>query len=113
MADETSKVQEVEFFFEYDSNYRIIAANGGWVGVTTRGDLRIDFVVEGQAIPKSIKNKFTPTEGMGEEIGRDPPARFSRTMQIGVLMSLDNAEVLADFIKVKIAEARKLMGKTK
>ncbi len=62
MADETkppSMPQEFEFFFEYDKDYRIVAANGVWGGITLRGDIHLDFFVERQDVPEWIKAKYT------------------------------------------------------
>ena len=61
MAEETKKPptpREMKFVFEYDKDYRIVAANGVWGGVTPRGEINIDFFVERQRIPEWIKNEI-------------------------------------------------------
>lgn len=110
MADEPEKPKDIEFFFEIDKDYRIVAANGVWGGITTRGDIQLDFLVEKQAVPESIRNEITEQGGLGREIARTPPARFVRRMQFGVLLSVAAAEVVANLITSKIEEFKKLKG---
>ena len=107
MADEPKSPKPVEFFFEEDLNYRIVASNGAWVGITPRGDMQIDFFVERQSIPQVVRHDLTE-HGLGEELSREPGIRIVRQLQMGVLFSLDAADSLADLIKTKIAELKKM-----
>ena len=103
---------EVEFFFEYDKDYRIVAANGVWGGFTPRGDIRLDFFVEGQSVPESIQNKITEDGKLGAEIAgsRKPEKKIVRRLQIGVLLSQEEADSLANFIKGRLAELETIKG---
>lgn len=111
MADETKTIpEEIRFFFEHDKDYRIIATNGVWGGITPIGDIQLDFYVERMDTPESILNKITEDGKLGDEISRQPEKRIIRRLQIGVLMSIENAEVLANFLKEKISDMKKIKG---
>lgn len=109
MADETKKTPtELQFFFEYDKDYRVVAANGVWIGNTTRGELSLDFFVERLGIPESISNAVTEDGHLGDEISRQPEKRLVRRLQVGVLMSLEQAESMVNFLTKKIAVMKKI-----
>ncbi len=113
MPDEIKIPKEVEIFFEEDPNYKLIAANGMWGGVTTKADFRLDFFVESVGVPESIKHRVTPEGIIGDEISRNPPPKIVRQLQVGILLSVDNAEAMANFIKDRVTEFRKLQQKAK
>lgn len=109
MADEPNKTpSEVQFFFEYDKDYRIVATNGVWGGITPRADIQLDFFVERLGVPESIVNKVTEEGRLGGEISREPPKRVVRRLQVGVLMSLEDAELLEKFLTERIKDVKKI-----
>ena len=109
MANETKKIpSEVEFFFELDKDYRIIASNGVWGGLTPRGQLQLDFFVEKLAIPDSIKNAISEDGRIGKELSRSPMKRVVRRLQVGILLSIGEARDLIEFMNRKIAEYEKV-----
>ena len=109
MADsETGQPKRIEFVFRQDANYKLYAANGVWGGVTTRSDFRMDFFVEHQKNPDGISFDIIGSELTNEK--RTPPSSeptHLRTVQFGVLMSIDQAESMAAFITQQIASFRK------
>ena len=112
MPDEKKSPPEIKALFEKSPDYRIIAANGLWGHVTPRGDFLMDFVVESQKTPQSITHRVIEGQAIGEEVKRDPPTiQLVRQLEVGVLMSVENAEAVANFIKERIAEYRKLQVK--
>lgn len=108
MAEPVGEDRQVKFYFEYDPGYRVVAANGAWAGVTARGDMRIDFFVESHGIPAEVVNLITADGTLGPELTRTPGPRAVRRMQVGLLLSLEQADDIASFIKTRIAEFRKL-----
>lgn len=107
MPEPIGEDRQVQFLFEYDPGYRLVAANGMWGGITPRGDMRLDFFVESIAIPEEVVNLVTPDGTLGPELRRSPARRVIRRLQFGVLLSLEQADSAADFLKEKIAEFRK------
>ena len=108
MAEKPQKPpNELTFDFELDPNYRIIASNGIWGGMTPRGDMRLDFFVESQAMPESVTNKVEKGR-IGKETKRVPAGRkIVRKIQVGILMTPELADSVADFIKEKLTAFRK------
>ena len=108
MADETKVPSQVEFFFELDKDYRIVAANGVWGGITTRGQIHLDFFVEKQAIPDSVVNQVKEDGVIGEIISIRPQKKIVRRMQVGVILSEHEAGNLAEFLKSRLEELQKI-----
>lgn len=104
-----SPVSEVKFHFEFDKDYRIVASNGVWGGITSRGDLQLDFFVERVGIPNSVVNVVTKDGTLSGEISRDPPRQFVRRLQMGVLMTLEDAERLHTFLAGRIKELKNMI----
>ncbi len=107
MPEPQGEDRQVKFQFEYDSGYRVIGANGVWSGITPRSDMRLDFFVESVAIPDQVTHLVTQTAGLGAELSRSPEHRIVRRLQVGILLSLEQAESIADFIKAQITDFRK------
>ena len=98
--------QQVEFHFEYDPGYRLVAANGVWGDLTPRGDLRLDFFVEAPTLPRRIMHALSSEGRVGSELRREPERTFTRRIQLGVLVSMDHAENIARLIQDRVAEYR-------
>lgn len=112
MADTTNKMP-AEVFFEYDKDYRIIATNGVSGGTTSRGDIQFDFFVERVGILEVVRNKASEGGRLGDKIERKPEKRIVRKLQIGILMSVEDAELLANFLKDKIGEMKKIKNQVR
>jgi hypothetical protein len=102
--------REVTFHYEFDPAYRIVGANGVWGGLTPRGDIRLDFFVESLTVPDSVVNLITPDGKLGPELARTPERRITRRLQVGILLSREQADDIADFLKARVAEFRRLTG---
>jgi hypothetical protein len=107
MPEPMGEDRQVKFLFEYDPGYRVIAANGMWGGITPRGDMRLDFFVESLGVPDHVTHLITPDQHLGPELNRSQPEGIVRRVQVGVLLSLDQGDSIADFIKQKIAERKR------
>ena len=97
---------QIEFHFEYDPGYRLVAANGVWGDPTPRGDLRLDFFVEAPTLPTRVMHAISPEGRVGTELRREPERRFTRRIQLGILVSMDHAESIARTIQERVAEYR-------
>ena len=106
MTERYETGQQVEFHFEYDPGYRLVAANGVWCDPTPRGDLRLDFFVEAPTLPRRIMHALGPEGRVGPELRREPERTFTRRIQLGILVSMDHAESIARSIQDRVAEYR-------
>lgn len=95
---------KVTFEFARSADYRVVAANGAWGGVTPQGDFFLDFFVDHWRIPDEISNLIDTNGLLGREVERKPSAALvaTRTRQVGVVLTLDQAENLARFIQTRI-----------
>jgi len=94
--------KEIDIQYDFDPSYRIVAANGVYGGITPRGDMKIDFFVESLDVPHQVRNKVLPDGKLGEEISRSPGKRLVRRLQVGLILSINDAGRIADFIKQRI-----------
>lgn len=97
-----NKNEEIEFVYEYDPNYKIVASNGVWGGITSRGDFRLDFFVESQTVPEKITNLVEDGK-LGRELSRVPAKRmYTRRMQVGVLLTQKELTTLVEFFNEQL-----------
>jgi hypothetical protein len=97
----------VAFALAEDPNYRVVAANGVWGGVTPRGKFLVNFFVESNTTPSRIVHEVTADGRLGREIEREGvEIGITRTLQVGVLMSIEEAESIADWMKRRVTEYR-------
>jgi len=106
VADEPKKI---EFHYEVDPAYRVVAANSVLTTTTGFGDIKIDFLIDSFAIPKSVTHEVTADGKIGKMLEVKPGERQARHVQIGVLVSLDQATKIADFINEEVAKAKKAL----
>ncbi len=111
MAEENKRSREVEFFFEFDKNYRIVATNGAWGGITPRGDIHVDFFVERQGIPESVKQTISEEGALGGITETKPGKRLVRTLQVGVLITVEEAQNLVKFLTDRIKQIEEIKSK--
>src|SRR5262249_41383423 len=110
--------EKVEFVTKYDQGYSIVGCNGIFGGITARGDIKMDFFQESQAIPDLIVNKVLPDGSLAEEIERHPQLQTVRLMRVSVLMTSSQIPVMINWLQEKLAfmerldqEIEKLKGK--
>ena len=84
MSERRYEGGQIEFHFEYDPGYRLVAANGVWGDPTPRGDLRLDFFVEAVSLPTRVMHAISPEGRVGTELRREPERRFTRRERQGM-----------------------------
>lgn len=92
----------ITFQFERDPEYRVIAVNGAWGGLSPRGELMFDLFFEHADLPEEITYMETP-DGLGPELSRVPERQaIIRDAMVGVVMTPENAESLARWLLEKV-----------
>ncbi len=89
MSDADQAPDRIKIDWEYDKNYRVVAANGMWGGLTTRGDLHIDFFVESNRLPTSDEMSLVKQGESGaykEQRTEPQQGAIVRRIQVGVLI---------------------------
>ena len=95
-----------EFFYEVDPGYRVHAANTILTTMTGGGQIKIDFCLESLVIPNRITQEILANGEIGQILDVDPPEKFMRRVQTGVLLTLKEAEATANFILMEIERAK-------
>jgi len=106
MAEPQGEDRQIKVYFEYDSDYRVVAANSAWVAITTHNDLRVDFTIEALATPSETTHRITPDFQIGPEFSRTPELSLSRRFQVGVLLSFETALNIAALMRNQIEAHR-------
>ena len=92
---------EIGIEWEYDKDYRLVAANGMWGGITPRGDLRIEFFAESNSIPGEavyLRNE----SGSYKETHKIPEKpTVVRKIQIAVMVPGPQVRSFAEWFKDK------------
>jgi hypothetical protein len=104
-----AEAKEVAIAYERASDYRIIPANGVYGGPTPQGDFRLEFYVEGLALPTEAKH--TIVEGKLTDPTARPSSempRLVRQIQMGVLLSEEQTRNLAAWLLKRLAEVDKV-----
>jgi hypothetical protein len=111
MADERKFPRQIEFLFKRAQDYRIVASNGAWGGITTRGDIHLDFFVERQATPESLTQTVSDDGVLGPPVDSEETRPVVREIQVGVLLSPEQTKNLVDFLNDKLKQLEQIKEK--
>ena len=104
--------ESVQFRFTRAQNYHLVWANGAFGGATTRGQFKMDFYTEYNATPDTIEHEIRADGGLGRELRREPSERrLVRELQVGVVMTLDQAEQLGQWLLEQTKKAKEVRQK--
>lgn len=99
--------EKVGFDFIKSNLFRVIHADGVWGGVGPRGNIQMGFYSERFPIPRRVEMEIK--EGrVGDEISRDARSDIVREVEAEVIMNLQTAKALKDWLTTKIDEATKI-----
>ncbi len=106
--------KNVKIYFSKTENYKIIAANGAWGGVSPGGDIFFDLFIDKRDNPEYLELEID-SNSKTEEVGREGAENFVRESQIGVVLRPDNALVIGKWLieKAKAAGAIDITEKKK
>ncbi len=112
MADVPPKVR-----FEYlkSPDFRVIHADGVYGGLTPHGQLFISFFSERYPIPTATVFQLEPGGNLGPEVRTEREGRkgIIREIEAGVMVDVETARVIVDWLQGKIQEAEKRQGPRK
>ena len=98
---------QIRFDFVRSPFFRVVHSNGAWGGITPHQELSVTFYSERLSLPRHITHQVTQG-GLGPEISRDSTKNIQREYEVEVLMSMNEAVNLHQWIGVKIEEWRKI-----
>jgi len=109
--DKESQEELVKFVFVKSPDYRIVAVNGVWGGLTPQGQLKLDLFIDSVITPEFITHGIREDGRLGEEIQREPPGKIiTRELQVGVLLPISVAETMVKWIVARVQEAKDASG---
>lgn len=107
------KVDRVKFGFIKDEGYRLVPINGVWGGATPRGDIRADFFYESYTVPTEVTHRLTPPGQVREELERKVPQHLQRTVFVGMMLTVEQADSIGRWLQQQAREMRALREDSK
>jgi hypothetical protein len=105
--DMESQKDIAKFVFQKSPDYRVVSANGIVGAMTPQGQVKFDLFIDSVVIPEFIVYKVRPDGFVGEEIEKEPSGRvITRELQVGVLLPVDVAEIIANWILARVQEIK-------
>ena len=92
--------------FKKDDDYRLIPVNGVWGGPTPRGDIIVDFFHESQSLPEKVTQALSPDGQLGEVLERKPLDTVQRTVFVGIVLNVEQAESIGRWLQEKAHQVR-------
>jgi hypothetical protein len=107
----TNMPKSLRFQFSLAPDYRLLAANGAWGGITTSGLIAADLYVDRQALPEATILRISDgTAGNEEKIPPDSEERLmEREVQVGLLLTPEAARVIGQWLIGKADEHDRLV----
>ncbi len=95
--------KRARFIYKIRDDFRRVFVNGVYGGISTRGELRMDFFLEHFPIPEDEVMEVTP-EGGVKHIPKPQPEEVTavREVIVGLLMNQDQALSIAEWILEKV-----------
>ena len=103
MGDYDRSALRISFEYAKAPTYQVVNANGAFGGFTAHNELFINFFFEHAKLPE-VDIHDVVGDGLGPPIVADAKniKKFSRQLQVGVVMHVDNARSLVQWIQRQI-----------
>nr|AGF93468.1 hypothetical protein FLSS-27_0017 [uncultured organism] len=99
---EMERSEEVDIKFQTSDEHRTIYANGVYGGMTSRGDLHMDFVTDHSERPETQSFKINQDGSLGRQVGEKGGDDVIRERQVSVYLKPENAYSIATWMLAKI-----------
>ena len=104
----------VRFKYVFSDDYTPAYVNGVYGGIGPHGEMVMNFYLERRPVPRE-ETYAIEGETLGDRLDTVPDdirARFIRFIQAGVIMDLQTAKSIREWMNQHIAEAEKLQGES-
>ena len=115
-TDTTERVTEVKFIYNKPENYNPQFINGVIGGLTTRGEIILNFFFEHSDIPKEETNIINADGFPERKVPRAEIPEVLRDIKVGIIVSPSIAGSIYEFLKSVLTEnneREKLMAEAK
>lgn len=96
---------EIDFHYIKTDNYRTFHVDGAFGGPTPNGQIYISLFIERAPIPEIVRHKINADGTISEEVSRIGKKGVVRETEAGLIMSLEVAKILQNWLNQKIIEA--------
>jgi hypothetical protein len=111
--EENMDKPKVKFKYLFDENYNPAYANGVYGGVSTKGEINLNFFLERLALPNTQEFELDTDTGQLINKPTNAPDDFNysviRFIQSGVVLNLDDAMTIHKWLGDRIDELKKRM----
>lgn len=107
----------VKFIYRTSEDYKLHYINGAYGGLTPRQDVMCSFFFEYKELPKEEEQILEKGQLKPSTSSTDPEAsnigvhEVLRDMKTGIIMTPHQAELVANWLLEKVAEAKKISKK--
>jgi len=108
-ASDREKFPPVAIKYIFNDDYNPVYTNGAYGGVTASGEIVANFYFERHALPKKEMLYSDKQECVPEDLKNSAV----RVVQTGIILSVESAKQLADWLYTNIDKANKLAQQTK
>ena len=112
-----SEERQIKFKYVFPDNYNPVYCNGAFGGISTHGEIVVNFFLERMPIPNSITNSVNPDGTLGGVVSMDPETlddTVIRHVSTGIVLNEESAKAiyawLGDYIQE--LESRKVIQNT-
>ena len=106
-------VDEVTINYIKTQNYRSFHVDGIFGGITPAGNIYVEPFTERSVTPRKIRHKVANNGALGEEIEREGLEGIIRQIECGLVLTLDAAISLRNWLDDKIEDTRKIQAANK
>ena len=92
----------IKFHYVKGNLFRVIHVDGVIGGVTPGRGIFLSLFSERSALPKMIEQELLPNGTLGAERAREGKEGLVRDMEIGVMLSVDAAQKIANFLNNQV-----------
>ena len=99
---EMERSEEVDIRFETSDDHMTVYANGVYGGMTSRGDMHMDFVTDHSERPDKQSFKINKDGSLGRQVDEEGGDDVIRERQVSVFLKPDNAFSIATWMLAKL-----------
>jgi hypothetical protein len=97
----------IRFFYEKGKYFRVAHVDGVIGGLTPTRDVFVSIYSQRVALPQTIDQTITPDGKLGAVVGKSGKEGIFREMEIGLVMSPEVANQIAEFLRDHARAAQK------
>lgn len=98
----------VETHYIKNHDFKTVEGSGIFGGLTNNGQININFFTDRAPIPKKIVLEVDPSSGkIIREVERESKEGIIREVQFGVLLNIESAKNIVEWLNQKIEEHQK------